>query len=83
MFSLNAGIFASVLLASRLPSDVYVFAFLCLATELLVCFPLLRQSIILVRACVRVCCATLVNLDVEKANPSVGRERDFYVFFVL
>merc|ERR1712216_825771 len=45
MFSLNAGIFASILLASRLPSDVYVFEFLCLSTELLVFFPLLRQFV--------------------------------------
>lgn len=45
MFSLNAGIFASVLLASRLSSDILVFEILALGTELLVCFPLLRQSL--------------------------------------
>lgn len=45
MFSLNAGIFASVLLASRLSSNEYVFVFLCLATELLVFFPSVRKYI--------------------------------------
>lgn len=43
MLSLNAGIFASVLLASRMSSDVYVFEILGLGALLLVCFPALRQ----------------------------------------
>ena len=46
MFSLNAGMFASILLASRLSSDVFVFEILGLSTLLLVCFPLVRQFLI-------------------------------------
>jgi phosphatidylinositol N-acetylglucosaminyltransferase subunit C len=46
MFSLNAGMFASILVASRLSSDVFVFEILGLSTLLLVCFPLLRQFLI-------------------------------------
>ena len=46
MFSLNAGMFASILLASGLSSDVFVFEILGLSTLLLVCFPLVRQFLI-------------------------------------
>ena len=42
---MNAAIFASVLLASRLPSTLHVFAIIALATQLFALSPLLRQSI--------------------------------------
>jgi len=42
--SLNAGIFASLLLASRLSSNLHVFAFMLLAFELCAGFPLLAHQ---------------------------------------
>jgi phosphatidylinositol glycan class C protein len=43
--ALNAAIFASVLLASRLPSTLHVFAIVALATQLFAMSPLLRNSL--------------------------------------
>eukprot|EP01117_Protostelium_nocturnum_P013929 TRINITY_DN5248_c0_g1_i1.p1 TRINITY_DN5248_c0_g1~~TRINITY_DN5248_c0_g1_i1.p1 ORF type:complete len:291 (-),score=61.96 TRINITY_DN5248_c0_g1_i1:190-1062(-) len=43
--SLNAAIFASVLMSSRLPSPIHVFALVSLAIELFAMFPFLRRSI--------------------------------------
>ena len=41
--SLNAAIFAAVLLASRLPSSAHVFVFVALAIQLFALFPILRD----------------------------------------
>ena len=41
--SLNAAIFAAVLLASRLPSSAHVFVFVALAIQLFAIFPILRD----------------------------------------
>jgi phosphatidylinositol glycan class C protein len=43
--SLNAAIFAAVLLASRLPSTTHVFVFLVLAIQLFALFPIMRDYI--------------------------------------
>lgn len=43
--SLNAAIFASVLLASRLPSNLHVFALISIAIEIFALFPILRHYI--------------------------------------
>lgn len=43
--SLNAAIFASVLLASRLPSTIHVFVFIVLAIQLFALFPIMRDYI--------------------------------------
>jgi phosphatidylinositol glycan class C protein len=43
--STNAAIFASVLLASRLPSNVFVFGLMLFAVEWFALFPLLRRSV--------------------------------------
>ncbi|RYG50693.1 hypothetical protein EON67_04805 [archaeon] len=43
--SLNAAIFAAALLASRLPSTIHVFVFVCLAIQLFALFPLFRDYI--------------------------------------
>ena len=43
--STNAAIFASVLLASRLPSNGHVFVLMLFAVETFALFPLLRRSI--------------------------------------
>ncbi len=44
-FSINAAIFASVLLASRLESDMHVFGLILYAVEWFALFPILRRSI--------------------------------------
>lgn len=43
--ALNAAMFASVLLASRLPSTLHVFALVALATQLFAMSPMLRRSL--------------------------------------
>jgi phosphatidylinositol glycan class C protein len=43
--SLNAAIFASVILVSRLPSVLHVFAIMIIAIELFALFPYLRRSV--------------------------------------
>jgi len=43
--SLNAAIFASVLLVSRLPSVFHVYSVICVAIELFALFPILRRSL--------------------------------------
>ena len=43
--SLNAAIFASVLLTSRLPSNIHVFALLSIAIEMFALFPILRHHL--------------------------------------
>ena len=43
--SLNAAIFASVLLGSRLPSTVHVFALIFLAIILFALFPIMRHHL--------------------------------------
>jgi biotin transporter BioY len=50
--SLNAGIFASLLLASRLGSNLAVFAFLLFAFEVFAGFPILAHHI---RVCYFMC----------------------------
>eukprot|EP00741_Cyanophora_paradoxa_P005643 tig00000923_g5470.t1 len=45
LVSMNAGMFAAVLLASRLPSDTHVFATTSLSLPLLVFLPLLRHRL--------------------------------------
>lgn len=44
-FSLNAAMFAAVLLASRLPSTTHVFMFIVLAIQLFALFPVFRDFI--------------------------------------
>ena len=44
-FSLNAAMFAAVLLASRLPSTTHVFVFVLLAIQLFAVFPTVRDFI--------------------------------------
>lgn len=44
--SLNAAMFASVLLASRLPSTLHVFAVVALSIELFALFPIMRRCIL-------------------------------------
>jgi hypothetical protein len=43
--SLNAAIFASVLLASRLPSNLHVFALISIAIEVFALFPIMRHHL--------------------------------------
>jgi len=43
--SLNAAIFASVLLASRLPSNIHVFAIISIAIEMFALFPIMRHHL--------------------------------------
>ncbi|KAI9343450.1 phosphatidylinositol N-acetylglucosaminyltransferase subunit C [Zopfochytrium polystomum] len=44
-FSINASMFASVLLASRLPTALHVFSFMSLAVEVFALFPILRRAL--------------------------------------
>jgi phosphatidylinositol glycan class C protein len=66
--SINAAIFASVLLASRLPLNLHVFALMSLSVQLFALFPIFSRYL---RVIVLVCETTLHSLTElgDRTNP--------------
>mmetsp|Transcript_9781 Transcript_9781/g.10848 ORF Transcript_9781/g.10848 Transcript_9781/m.10848 type:complete len:281 (+) Transcript_9781:232-1074(+) len=62
--SVNAAIFASVLMASRLPTSKHVFAFLSLSIELFALLPIVLNSISAASSCISASLSIILNAGV-------------------
>lgn len=82
--SLNAAIFASVMLASRLPSKPHVFGLVSLAVDWFALFPLIRR-ILRARSELLDRCITglLILLTISLLNLVSSRLTILFIFFVL